>query len=336
MKDPQFHMIDIGKKKPTERRAVAMGSISVGKEAFSLIKDGKLPKGNVLALAEAAGIMGAKRAPETIPLCHPLPLDQVSIHAVPEKDGKTITIYCQAAAIAKTGVEMEALAGVQAALLTIYDLVKGVEPALEISGIRLLVKEGGKSGLWLHPDGVPSFISDQFTANKKPLAGIKAAIAVMSDTAARNLSEDKSGPLLWALLEGSGASVKDVSVIADEKETIKAHLKAVCKKHNLDLMVTSGGTGLSSRDVTPEALQDIADRIIPGFGELLRQEGAHFTDMAWLSRSTAGMIGKTLVITLPGSPKAVKEGMDSLLPLLPHAVSVIAGKDHRDAKSKKK
>lgn len=334
-KEPHFRMIDIGNKRTTARRAVAMGTISVGREAFGLIKNGQLPKGNVLALAEAAGIMAAKKTADIIPLCHPLPLDQVTIHPVLEKDGKSITVYCQAAAIAKTGVEMEALAGVNAALLTIYDLVKGVEPALEIYAVRLLVKEGGKSGLWLHPDGVPAFLTEQFLLNKKSLAGMKAAILVMSDSAAKNLTEDKSGPLLWAALENAGASVKSIGLIPDDRPQIVETLTDICKKSNPDVIITSGGTGLSKRDVTPEALQEVCDRLIPGFGELLRQDGAHFTAMSWLSRSVAGLIGPTLVIALPGSPKAVKEGIEALLPLLPHALAVIHGHNHR-AEGKKK
>jgi cyclic pyranopterin phosphate synthase len=147
---PNFKMIDVGRKRPTRRRAVACGKIKMNREAFEAVRDGTLPKGNVLALAEAAGIVGAKKTPDLIPMCHTLPLDQVTIHCDLNAADHSVTVYAQAAAFAKTGVEMEALAGVNAALLTIWDLTKGTDPNLSIEGVRLLVKTGGKSGNWVN------------------------------------------------------------------------------------------------------------------------------------------------------------------------------------------
>jgi len=148
-----FHMADVRQKQAVERRAVAVGEIVVG-AAYSQVIAGTLPKGNALTMAEIAGLQGAKHASQLMPLCHPLALDYVDIHCVGVPDRLAIRVYCEAALTAKTGVEMEALAGVSAALLTIYDLTKPVQPALQIDGIRLLFKEGGKSGLWIHPSGM--------------------------------------------------------------------------------------------------------------------------------------------------------------------------------------
>ena len=120
-----FHMIDVSKKPETRRRAIAEGRITMSKEAFLCVKEDKLPKGNPLALAEAAGVMAAKRTPELIPLCHPLGLEKVSIRTALDESSNSVIVQCIALATAKTGVEMEALSGVNAALLTIYDLVKG-------------------------------------------------------------------------------------------------------------------------------------------------------------------------------------------------------------------
>ncbi len=155
--DPEsrgFSMADVRHKQVTARRAVAVGEISVGEVAYPLVVERRLPKGDALVMAEIAGLQGAKQASNLMPLCHPLMLDLVRVRyrLVPERHA--IHVYCEVATEARTGVEMEALAGVSAALLTLYDLVKPVEPALAIGGIRLLFKEGGKRGLWKHPDGM--------------------------------------------------------------------------------------------------------------------------------------------------------------------------------------
>lgn len=144
-------MIDVGPKVPTRRRAVAVGRIRMSSACFAAIRDGTNPKGDVLAQAEVAGILGAKRTADMIPLCHPLGLEQVIVRF--ELDGATSSVVasCEAVMTAKTGVEMEALCGVTTALLAIYDLAKAVDPALLITDVHLRSKEGGKSGLWLNP-----------------------------------------------------------------------------------------------------------------------------------------------------------------------------------------
>lgn len=330
----QFRMIDVGRKRATRRRAVASGAIKVGSLALGKIKDKSLPKGDVLALAEVAGIMGAKRTPEMLPMCHTLPLDQVSIHCLPiEPD--SVHVYCQVTAHAKTGVEMEAIVGVQAALATIWDLVKGTEPALTIGNIRLLVKEGGKSGLWVNPEGVPEWLRSQFPPDQV-MAGVKTAILVMSDRAAKGVYEDKSGPLLVKLLTDDGADISDYRVIPDDKAAISDALHDICSVHRPKLVITSGGTGPGRRDVTPDVLDTICDRVLDGFGEMLRHESASYTDTAWLSRMKAVMMGDTLVVALPGSPKAVAECWEILRPFMAHALKMIEGQGHECSTGEKK
>ena len=134
--DSVFRMIDVGAKQPTRRRAVAQGTIHLGERAFQAVRRGTNPKGDVLALAEVAGIMATKRTADPIPLCHPLPLDSVRVHCDLDEAKLAVTVSCEAATVAKTGVEMEALCGVNGALLAIYDLSKAVDPVLSISDIR--------------------------------------------------------------------------------------------------------------------------------------------------------------------------------------------------------
>jgi cyclic pyranopterin phosphate synthase len=149
-----YSMADVADKPVTYRLAMASGKITVGKEAFTLLRDKSLPKGDALALAEFAGIQAAKQTPSLIPLCHPISLNRVSIHTHLRPDDFAVEVYAVAEIDAKTGVEMEALCGLNIALLTIWDLTKPINAALEISDIKLLYKSGGKRGDWEHPDGL--------------------------------------------------------------------------------------------------------------------------------------------------------------------------------------
>lgn len=149
-----YRMVDVGGKQITRRRAIAAGRICMNAETFAMVRDGTLPKGDPLRLAEVAGVVAAKKAPEIIPLCHPLGLDQVAVAFRLDESAGAVEVFCQTSTSARTGVEMEALAGVNGALLTIWDLAKQVQADLAIDGVRLLLKEGGKSGRYVHPNGV--------------------------------------------------------------------------------------------------------------------------------------------------------------------------------------
>ena len=149
-----FAMADVAGKPVTYRRALAAGKITVGEEAFTLLRDKSLPKGDALALAEFAGIQAAKQTPSLIPLCHPISLNRVSIHTRLSPDDFAVDVYAVAEINAQTGVEMEALCGLNIALLTIWDLTKPINAALLISDVKLIFKSGGKRGDWVHPDGV--------------------------------------------------------------------------------------------------------------------------------------------------------------------------------------
>lgn len=148
-------MADISGKAVTRRIAIAGGRIRLGKEAFELLRDGSLPKGDPLPMAEIAGIQAAKQTPSLLPLCHPISLNRVEVHSVLRPEDHAVELYCVAEIAAQTGVEMEALTGLSVALLTVWDLAKPVNPALGIDGCRLIYKSGGKRGVWVHPDGLP-------------------------------------------------------------------------------------------------------------------------------------------------------------------------------------
>ncbi|OFW81058.1 MAG: bifunctional molybdenum cofactor biosynthesis protein MoaC/MoaB [Alphaproteobacteria bacterium RIFCSPLOWO2_01_FULL_40_26] len=319
-----FKMIDVGDKPITHRVAVASGEISVGAGAFKLIRDKELPKGDALILAEIAGITGAKKAYEMIPLCHPMGLDYVKIITELDAENHKIIVTCFASTHAKTGIEMEALAGVKGALLTIWDLTKMVEPNLNIGNVRLLAKSGGKKGLWLNPNGVSHTVLKAIQPQiEQVLSGRKSVVITLSDRASRGEYEDQSGVILKEILLSYGAEISDYAVIPDDKETIKSKIQSSIKSLTPDLIICTGGTGVSKRDVTPEAVGELFEKKIPGVGELIRSDGAKYTTLSWSSRAVAGIVGKTLIVTLPGNPKAVREAMSALMPkLIPHLIKI--------------
>lgn len=322
-----FHMIDVGEKASTRRMAQAQGEIHLSQIAFLALKENRNQKGNVLALAEAAGIMAAKKTSELIPLCHPLPLHSIQFKFHLCESSYSIRVLCEARTFAQTGVEMEALCGVNGALLTIYDLSKAVDPVIEIKNIKLNFKEGGKSGVWRNPN----FEKDEVAPLPMPqfkLDQILTAVLTISDRVSNQQAEDKSGLYLTERLKAEGAIIVAHNCIHDDISDIQKSILQLIETKQPLLLLTTGGTGLSPRDVTPEALQGISNRMIPGFGELLRQQGAKHISTAWLSRSIGCVIGNTLVIALPGSPKACREGLDALLPVLKHALHTLRGGNH--------
>lgn len=320
-----FHMIDVGEKLATKRRAEAQGEIVLSKAAFIAVKENKNPKGNVLALAEVAGIMSAKKTSDLIPLCHPLPLHSVHLKFELNEAELSVKVFCEARTTAQTGVEMEALCGVNGALLTIYDLSKAVDPLIEIKNIRLNFKEGGKSGLWKNP----SYRTEIATAPSiQRLENITTCVLTISDRVSRNEAVDKSGPFITERLKQEGAKILDHSVVSDETSEIQNYILKMIETKKPQMILTTGGTGLSPRDVTPEALGAITTRTISGFGELLRQDGSKHIQTAWLSRSLACVINETLVIALPGSQNACREALDVLSPILKHALHTMHGGKH--------
>jgi cyclic pyranopterin phosphate synthase len=145
-------MVDVSDKPVTARRAVAEAIVTMSAETLSLVIDGGGPKGDVLGVAELAGVMGGKRTSELIPLCHPLPLTDLQVTITPDRAASALRIRAEAATTAQTGVEMEAMTAVSVAALTVYDMVKGVERGVTIGGVRLIAKSGGKSGDWVRGD----------------------------------------------------------------------------------------------------------------------------------------------------------------------------------------
>lgn len=301
-------MRDVTAKIDTLRIATAQAVLKAHPDTLRTIREGKVPKGDPLPVAKVAAIQAAKNATVLIPYCHPLPITFVGVEFELGED--TITSTCTVKCIYKTGVEMEALAGAAAAALNLYDMLKMIDEGMEILGIKLLSKQGGKSGF------------------AKAERSIRASVLVVSDSVSAGKSEDRSGELIRSGLTALDVEVGTCTVVPDDEVEISRFVMAEAEA-GVDLIVTTGGTGIGPRDVTPEAVRPLLDRELEGIGEALRSFGQERTPFSMLSRSLAGVLGKTVVVCLPGSPGAVEDGLTVLFPHILHALSVLEGACHR-------
>jgi len=306
-------MFDVSNKADTLRYAIAQAIIKVTPETLNLIKNHKTPKGDIIEAAKISATLGAKKTWELIPYCHLIPIDHISTQL--SLNECTIEIKVSVKSVWKTGVEMEALTGCSIAALAVYDMLKPIDEYLSIESIKLLGKIGGKG----------DFIEKNL--DKK----ITVAIFVISDSTFNGTRVDKLGNMISDKLKSTYATNTEIvgyEVLPDNIEKIKAYLIKYSDEKKVNLIITSGGTGFSRRDVTPEATKMVIDKETNGISEAIRSYGQRRTPLSMLSRGISGTRDKTLIVNLPGSTKAVSESLDLLLPSVFHAFNMLEGKGH--------
>jgi molybdenum cofactor biosynthesis protein MoaC len=316
-------MRDISHKQITLRTARAVAIIFCSDNSIELIKSNALPKGNLFDVARAAGFLGAKLTPQLLPHCHPVTIDAMDFtfefinrelhtelfdESILNKTG--IVIQGEAKSIGRTGIEMETLTAVSIAALEIYDMLKPVDTKLEIGNVRLLEKKGGKSDRNRYIEESPS-----------------CAVLVCSDSTARGERDDKSGLLICDMLKQVNGNVLHYQILPDEKDSIQKQIKDWVAE-DIQFIFTTGGTGLGPRDNTVSAVKEILERDADGITEAMRTFGQMRTPLAMMSRSVAGAVGKTLIVTLPGSPNGAKESLEAILPGIFHARKMMEGDGH--------
>ncbi|MGB0402829.1 MAG: bifunctional molybdenum cofactor biosynthesis protein MoaC/MoaB [Salibacteraceae bacterium] len=295
-------MVDITHKQNTLRVATAQATVVVGhQDTIDAIQNNQVPKGNVFEMAKTAGLLGVKQTPNLLPDCHPLPIEYTGIEY--EITGLEIVIKMTVKTIYKTGVEVEAMHGASVVALTMYDMLKPIDKNVQISNIKLQNKKGGKS--------------DHFG---KYEGNYSASIITCSDT--RTEKTDKSGNIIFDKLSSEGFHVSSPVIVEDNEEQIRTCVQGLIDQ-NINLIVLTGGTGLTSRDVTPEAIIPLIEKRLPGIESTFTKYGQERTPYSMLSRIVVGASKNSLLVALPGSSGGVKDGMQVLFPAVKHALQLL-------------
>ena len=302
-------MVNITHKSNSLRQAIAVATIVVSdQQTMNAIVERRVPKGDVYEFSRAAGLLGIKKTSDLIPDCHPLPIEYAAITYEP--DGLQLHIRVEVHTIYKTGVEVEAMHGASVAALTIYDMLKPIDKGVYISTIKLESKKGGKTDF-----------RDQHAAN------LSAVVIVCSDSVSRGLKEDTAGKNVVQKLQTHYITNIQHETIPDEFELVQQKAQQHAGA-GIDLLIFVGGTGVSPRDITPDAIKPLLTREIDGIMETARNYGQQRMPYAMLSRGVCGFINKTLVLTLPGSPKGASETIDAIFPYVLHVFKIAEGARH--------
>ena len=299
-------MVDVTDKTATERMAKAEGKIHLQQATIALKQDDSIPKGNVLTTAKIAGIQSAKKTAEIIPMCHQLKLSLVEMEF--ELGSELVIIRAIVKTREATGVEMEALTAVSTAALTMDDMCKAVDKTMTSGAIKLAEKIGGKS---------------DHAVEYRPSVGI----ITMSDSISADKREDKSGPILVKGFADSGCKADHLKVLPDGAEELIPTIESWIKD-GVELIITTGGTGLGPRDLTLQFVENKFDSKLPGIEQALHAYGRDKVKTAMLSRLTAGVINGAIVICLPGSTGAVKDALKVLIPTIFHSFHMMKGEKH--------
>ncbi|ERM80334.1 hypothetical protein P872_13495 [Rhodonellum psychrophilum GCM71 = DSM 17998] len=292
-------MINITHKSSTLRKAIAQATVRVSSQAtIDAVVNKQVAKGDVFEMAKTAGLFAAKRTADMIPDCHPLPIEFTAVRF--EIQGLEIHIQVEVHTIYKTGVEVEAMHAASVVALTAYDMLKPIDKGIEIHQIKLLQKSGGKSDF-------------RETFDRQ----LNAAVLVCSEPVVSGKKEDLAGQTIKKKLESAGLAIADYHLMADDEQKVQAKVLEEIE-NGCDIVILSGGTGLTKKDRIPEIIKPILEKEVPGIEQAIRAYGLARTPYAMISRTLAGMIGDSLVLVLPGSSRGAEESMDALFPAVLH------------------
>ncbi|WP_288072259.1 bifunctional molybdenum cofactor biosynthesis protein MoaC/MoaB [Hydrotalea sp.] len=302
-------MVNITHKSNSLRIAIAVANLKTSAlETIVAIQEKRVPKGDVFSFAKVAALFAIKKTSEVIPDCHPLPVEFADVRFTIRE--LSVEIIVEVHTIYKTGVEVEAMHGAAVAALTLYDMLKPIDPQIEIQHIRLLSKSGGKT--------------DRKMLNT---AKLQAVVIVCSDSIYNQKATDKAGLAVIEKLKSFQIQTAHYAVIPDERSYIQEQIQRYAIDE-IQLLFFVGGTGVSERDITPDAVRPLLDMELPGIMEEARRYGQERMPYAMLSRSVAGFIKNTLVLTLPGSTRGATEYLEALFPAALHALEIKNNQPH--------
>ena len=301
-------MINISHKRNTLRYAKASGRLISSPDVIQKVRDRKVPKGDVLEVARSAGIQAGKRTSEWIVFCHSMPVDWIEISYEFEKGA--ITFIAEVEAVWKTGVEMEAVTAVMAAMLNAYDMLKPLDADITMSDIQLLEKRGGKSDM-----------TDAFNPPIK-------TVLVSVDTAKKEKRRaDRSAKAIREFLKNEPVVLISEQSLNEEYESVKQHLLSLTDQKEAELIFLCGSTGPAPKDVVPKVIREISDREVPGIAHAMHQYGFERTPFAMISDQAAGIRNGVLMIALPGSERGARESMHALFPGVLHIFKTLRRED---------
>ncbi len=291
-------MIDISSHTSAFRQTKACAVISVSKtDLIETIKNNAVPKGDIFEISRTAGILAAKQTANVIPNCHNVPIENIEI----DYEIIDLEIHCKVtvSTVYKTGVAVAAIYSASVAAVTLYDLLKSFDNALEISSVKVVQKNNLKSKF--------------FEEIRK---GLTAAILICSDAVMEGQKKNKSGEIIKQKLIECNLTVTNHEVLPNDEDIIRDKILELSPTVNI--LVIAGGTGVLSKDNTPETVRPLLDMEIPGISEAARNYGQDRTPYAMLSRGIAGIRGKSLILVIPGSSRGTEETMDALFPYILH------------------
>jgi len=305
-------MRDITYKQITLRSAMALAVVTCEEETIRLTEAGELPKGDPFGIAKAAAFLGAKETSALIPHCHSgVSIDGmdvwyeilkpgVELEGVHLKDKFGVVIYGTAKSIGKTGIEMELLTGISVAALTIYDLFKNIDKNIAIENVKLLDKKGGKSD------------KDKYFSRSHT-----CAIIVSSDAINAGKKEDKVTQIVSDRLTKYNANIVS-TILLNQEEGALLGLIEKSVSDDIHFVFVVGGTGQSDRDISAKVVDGIVEKRLEGVIDAMMHYSLDRSGLAMVSRLSAGVKGKTTIVTIPGSSKGAQESMDAILPYLFH------------------